>query len=106
MNCKEFERQIPLFIKRKLDFYALREFCEHIDGCENCKEELVIQFLVTEGMQRLEEGDAFDLQSEMNQRLEEARSKTRFHFGFLKLGVLLEVLVVCAVAGAVVWFLI
>ena len=28
--------------------------------CPGCKEELVIQFLVTEGMQRLEDGDAFD----------------------------------------------
>lgn len=26
--------------------------------CPGCKEELVIQFLVTEGMQRLEDGDA------------------------------------------------
>ena len=32
--------------------------------CPGCKEELVIQFLVTEGMQRLEDGDAFDLQRE------------------------------------------
>lgn len=106
MNCKEFEHQIPLFIKRKMNFFALREFCEHVKNCENCKEELVIQFLVTEGMQRLEEGDTFDLQNEMNQRLEEARSKTRFHFGFLKLGMLLEALTVVGVISAIIWFLI
>ena len=43
--------------------------------CPGCKEELVIQFLVTEGMQRLEDGDAFDLQRELEIRLTEAKRK-------------------------------
>ena len=47
--------------------------------CPGCKEELVIQFLVTEGMQRLEDGDAFDLQRELELRLAEAKRKVRFH---------------------------
>ena len=54
MNCKEFEKNIPEFIAGKLDFLTLQEFGEHMQECPGCKEELVIQFLVTEGMQRLE----------------------------------------------------
>ena len=54
MNCKEFEKNIPDFISGKLDFLTLQEFGEHMEKCPGCKEELVIQFLVTEGMQRLE----------------------------------------------------
>ena len=54
MNCKEFEKNIPDFIAGKLDFQTLQEFGEHMRECPGCKEELVIQFLVTEGMQRLE----------------------------------------------------
>ena len=65
MNCKEFEKNIPEFIAGKLDFLTLQEFGEHMQECPGCKEELVIQFLVTEGMQRLEDGDAFDLQREL-----------------------------------------
>ena len=57
MNCKEFEKNIPEFIAGKLDFLTLQEFGEHMQECPGCKEELVIQFLVTEGMQRLEDGD-------------------------------------------------
>ena len=52
MNCKEFEKNIPDFIAGKLDFQTLQEFGEHMRECPGCKEELVIQFLVTEGMQR------------------------------------------------------
>ena len=51
MNCKEFEKNIPDFISGKLDFLTLQEFGEHMRECPGCKEELVIQFLVTEGMQ-------------------------------------------------------
>ena len=79
MNCKEFEKNIPDFIAGKLDFQTLQEFGEHMRECPGCKEELVIQFLVTEGMQRLEDGDAFDLQRELELRLAEAKRKVRFH---------------------------
>ena len=47
MNCKEFEKNIPDFISGKLDFLTLQEFGEHMEKCPGCKEELVIQFLVT-----------------------------------------------------------
>lgn len=103
MDCKEFERLIPLFLKRKMDFRLLRRFGEHMENCPDCQEELVIQFLVTEGMQRLEEGDAFDLQSELDQQLEEARRRVKFHYRFLHLGEILEALLVILVAVAIVW---
>lgn len=105
MDCKEFERLIPKFIERKLDFLTLKRFHAHMEKCENCKEELVIQFLVSEGIQRLEEGDAFDLQRELDQRLAEARRKVRFHDAFLRVGLGLEVGAALAVAWIVVWIL-
>ena len=54
MTCKEVEKWIPLFLRDDLDTDDLREFMEHIDKCEECREELSIQFLVQEGMARLE----------------------------------------------------
>ncbi len=105
MDCKEFERLIPLFIEQKLDFLTSRKFLEHMDKCPSCKEELVIQFLVTEGMQRLEEGDAFDLQNELEQQLMDAKRKIRFHDGFLKVGAVLEILVVLLIAVGIVWMI-
>ena len=106
MDCKEFEKLIPFFINRKMDFRVLKRFDEHMEQCPDCKEELVIQFLVTEGMQRLEEGDAFDLQSELEEQLTEARRRVRFHYRFLKIGEILEILLVILIAVTIVWILI
>ena len=105
MDCKEFERMISDFIARKLDFQNLIKFKDHMEHCADCKEELVIQFLVSEGMQRLEEGDAFDLQSELKERLEDAGRKIKFHSSFLVAGAVLEIAVVIALAGTVVWLI-
>lgn len=105
MDCKEFERLIPDFIAQKLDYQTLIKFGRHMENCSDCEEELVIQFLVTEGMQRLEEGNAFDLQSELEQRLDDAKRKIRFHTSFLIAGAVLEVLAVISLAGVVAWLI-
>lgn len=105
MDCKEFEKRIHDFIDWKLDYPSLKRFCGHMEKCENCKEELVIQFLVTEGIQRLEDGNAFDLQSELEQRLDEARRRLRFHGKILHFGIALEILAAVLLIGIVIWVL-
>lgn len=105
IDCKGFEKLIPGFIAGDLDYPTLKSFSEHLERCTGCREELEIQFLVTEGMQRLEEGNAFDLQSELAQRLEEVRKKLRFHSTFLYLGTVMEIAAVCMLVGIVVWIL-
>lgn len=72
MNCKEVEKLIPLFLEDDLDTEDLHDFMEHIEKCSECKEELSIQFLVSEGMARLETGNVFDLQNELTVRIENA----------------------------------
>lgn len=105
MDCKEFEKRIPDFIARKMDYPTLKNFNAHIGKCVDCKEELEIQFLVTEGIQRLEDGNAFDLQSELDERMAETEHKIRFHNGFLYFGFALEVIAVCLLLGIVIWIL-
>jgi len=105
MNCKEFERLISGFMDNKLDYRTLIAFREHIEACPDCKEELVIQILVTEGMARLEEGNAFDLQKELDKRLLEAQRKVRFHSGFVYVGMVLEFLAMLAIAAIVLWII-
>ena len=103
MDCKEFERLIPDFIDRRMDYATLVKFNKHIESCEACKEELVIQFLVTEGIQRLEEGGTFDLQKELDLRLFETKKKIRFHSKFLRIGIVFEIVAVCLLIGIVLW---
>ena len=105
MTCKEFEKMIPDFLNRKLDFLTLEQFIGHMESCKECYEELTIQFLVTEGMLRLEEGDAFDMQAELDERLEEARNHMKFHTMFLYVGAALETLVIALIVAFIIWML-
>lgn len=97
MKCKEAEKMIPLFLEDELETDELREFMEHIDKCSECKEELTIQFLVTEGMARLETGNVFDLQNELKDRMEGAGDALHFRENLKWILVAMEGLVVLAI---------
>lgn len=70
MECREAEKLIAKFIEDEMDYKETVPFLEHIRECETCREELTIQFLVTEGLANLEEGTAFDLQAALEKRME------------------------------------
>lgn len=73
MNCKDTEKMIPAFLQDDLDGRELRRFIEHIDSCPECMEELSIQFLVVEGLEQLESGNNFNLQSGLSKKMSSAR---------------------------------
>lgn len=79
MNCKEAEKKIPSFLRGDLEGSNLTEFVEHIENCPECKEELSIQCLVVEGLERLEGGNNFNLQEELLMKLEEAEHRINVH---------------------------
>lgn len=106
MDCKEYERLIPGYIAQKLSYAELKRFCRHTKECGECREELTIQYLTTEGIQRLEDGGAFDLQKELDQHEADARRKIRFHDVFLHFGLALEVAAVSGIFGLVVWIIV
>lgn len=85
LQCIHATKMIPAFIVGELSCRELERFMEHMEECENCKEELSIQFLVEVGLNSLEAGNTFDLQEELNTALEEARRKVKiyqfFHHG-------------------------
>ncbi len=105
MDCREFEHKIPSFIKRKMNYVTMKQFLAHLESCENCREELTIQFLIHEGLSRLEQGNAFDLQRELDGRMEEARRKVRVHEDFLHAGELAQILVIVGTAAFLVWII-
>lgn len=79
MDCKEFEKNIPVFINSTMNYDQLVEFVEHVNSCEECREELDIQLLVSEGIARLEDGGALDLRYEMDKRMGIAMSYIHRH---------------------------
>jgi len=91
MTCKDVEKLIPIFIKDELNYRELEQFIDHIETCPDCKEEMSIQFLVTEGMVRLEDGSAFDLNWELKNLMDVSKAKIRVHKGMQYLGIGLEI---------------
>ncbi len=75
MECKTVQKQIPLFLKDQLDEEEILDFVDHIESCHDCNEELTIQFLTTEGLNRLEEGGDFDLNHELRNLIARSSKK-------------------------------
>lgn len=106
MKCKEAEKLIVPFISEEIETRDLEEFLIHIEECEQCREELSIQYLVAEGLQRLEEGSTFDLQSELENRLDFAQSRIRLRNILFKALYTIEILTILAVIGIAVYVII
>ncbi|MBD5491821.1 MAG: zf-HC2 domain-containing protein [Lachnospiraceae bacterium] len=102
MNCKEAEKKIPLFLDDDLDGRELAEFVEHIEDCPDCKEELSIQFLVTEGMDQLEQGNNFNLQKALLLMLGDAEDKVRINRILRNILLCLEIAVAAMIIIAVI----
>ena len=102
MDCKEVIKMIPDFLNNQLNSRELRSFLNHVEECQECREELAIQFLVQEGMARLEEGSTFVLQSEFERMMEEAQRRMKFRrmLNFLVYGV--EILAIITIITIIV----
>lgn len=77
MDCTTAERRISFFLAGELDERDTEEFVGHIEQCEACMEELAIQYLISEGMHRLEDGGAFDLNKELKEMLLWTKKRVR-----------------------------
>ncbi len=97
MDCKEVEKKIPSFLQEELGGSSLEEFMGHIQHCPECEEELTIQLLVTEGLERLEQGSNFNLQEELLIKLESAEHGIRVHRSLLYTLYCLEAAVAAAI---------
>lgn len=54
------------FLEENLDDVQLAAFLEHIDSCADCREELTIQYMIREGLDRVETGETFNVHSDLN----------------------------------------
>jgi len=69
MDCKEAQRCIHSFLKDELDAYTAQKLVEHVYTCSECMEELTIEYLLVEGISRLENAEDIDVQSELEEIL-------------------------------------
>jgi len=97
MNCKEARKCINEFIEDELEGKALQNFVKHVSECEECREELSIQYLVLEGMLHLEKGSTFDLQGQLDAKMEMAKRKIRSRKRMISFMYLIETITILAV---------
>ena len=69
MDCKETQRYMRQFLENELDAENAREFILHVRSCKECMEELIIEYLISGGMQELENTDDINVQMELEKRL-------------------------------------
>lgn len=79
MDCKETQKYIMSFLRDELEDSVTDSFMEHVSNCKDCMEELTIQYLVEEGLQRLETGSAFDAQKELEEKIQQAIARRKLH---------------------------
>lgn len=53
MDCKETQRLMRRFLEDKLDADTAREFILHVRSCKECMDELMIEYLISGGIQEL-----------------------------------------------------
>lgn len=97
MNCKDTEKMIPAFLQDDLSGKELRQFIEHIDSCKECMEELSIQFLVAEGLERLESGNNFNLKNALAEKMAGAKYDANVNYTLKQILLWLEIAVACAI---------
>ena len=94
MDCKEFRGLIRAFLDDSLDEFRLAEFLDHYEECEDCRDELRIQYLIYEGLERLESGDTFDVDKDLAKTMELQRKRLRTRNAVKKTAIAWEILTV------------
>ena len=77
LNCKDAERLINGYINKTLSSIDTIRLIEHIKTCPACREELTIQYLVSEGLNHLDEIDDYNLMTRLNLKLEKSERDIR-----------------------------
>lgn len=105
MDCRNVEDRIPDYLDDEMLISDMRFFLPHIRNCDKCRDELETQFLVKEGLLRLEAGEAFDLRRELNLLLEQSEASVNIYNGAQKALIIGGVLLVIVIAFFVLWLM-
>jgi len=103
MNCKQVAKRIPAFLQDELQMRELEAFLEHVEKCPECREELTIQFLVTEGLARLERGEDFDIERDMEMKIQMAKQTIRWRKYMEALSLAMGAVLMCIVTLILIW---
>lgn len=106
VDCKKIEKQIPLYLENKLNPYEVQALLNHVETCKSCKEELTIQYMVSDGIKKAETENDYNLLKGLNDRIEESKEQVKTHdflyFGFSFCLIIIACIVIAAVFTIIV----
>lgn len=105
MTCKEFTDMVPAFLEDTLDDISLREFLEHYDKCQGCREELEIQFLIDRVFNRMGVADGINLEKDLPDYIDRERKLVVNRFRLSGAAVLMELLAIAVFVLTAVLYL-
>ena len=74
--CKDAERLVIPYIRHELDDEVVEEFLEHVDSCENCKEELEIYYTVEAGIRQLDsDAEHYNIKGDMEANIQSSKQR-------------------------------
>lgn len=75
MNCLEAQGLIMKYVNNELSGLKLEDFLKHIDSCPDCKEELEIYYILTTGMNQLDNDyvDTYNFYEAFEKQLDRSR---------------------------------
>ncbi|MCR5508601.1 MAG: zf-HC2 domain-containing protein [Lachnospiraceae bacterium] len=79
MKCQDTEKYINLFIDDKLTGIRLKEYIEHIEGCDSCFDEMETNYLLKGALLRLEEEGSYDLHGELITKIRNTKKCLEVH---------------------------
>ncbi|HAB95212.1 MAG TPA: hypothetical protein DCF49_10765 [Lachnospiraceae bacterium] len=92
MDCKEFSGLIQEFLHDGLDENKLSEFLNHTQECGDCMDELRTQYLIYEGLERMESGETFDVDKDLEKVMETQRNRLRLRRGVQRTAIAAEII--------------
>lgn len=104
MKCKDFSGMVPAFLKDTLDDTSLREFLEHYDSCQGCREELEIQFLIERVFNEMGVADGINLHKDLPEYIGKERKLLKKRSRLTSVAVLMELTAVIAVVLTAILF--
>lgn len=101
---RRFVLRIPEFFEDTLEDAELSEFLTHYDSCDECRDEMAIQFLIREGLARVESGTAFNFDKEMTGYVEAERERLLHREQLTRFTLVLELFTVLAFTAFIVLY--
>lgn len=96
MNCLEAQGLIMKYINNELSPIELENFIEHIEKCGDCKEELEIYYVLTTGMQQLDNDyvDTYNFHEAFEKQLEKSKKDMELNStGYLFKIIILDIII-------------